>query len=105
VSPATESTPVRLTGKVEDVDLGGASVAKVYALNDDESKPQNLTVFLAAPVLGLVQERAKGRPIDVPLSDLQLQGFAIREVSPLDPSGWMRVQLVRTSPSPAAGVH
>jgi hypothetical protein len=105
VRPETESTPIRLTGKIEEIDLGGANTAKVYGLGDDESKAQSLTLFLAAPVLGLVQEKVKGRTIDVPLSNLKLQGFAIREVSPLDPSGWMRVQLVRTSASPAAGIQ
>jgi hypothetical protein len=105
VRPQTESTPIRLAGKIEDIDLGGASTAKVYALGDDESKAQHLTLFLAAPVLGLLQEKVKGQKIDVPLSNLQLQGFTIGHVSPLDPTGWMRVQLVRTSASPGAGVH
>jgi hypothetical protein len=97
VSPASPTSPVRIKGKIEDVDLGGASTAKVYALGDDEAKAQSLTIFLAAPVLGLFQERAKGRPVDVPLNDLDLKGFRFREVSPLDPTGWMRVQLVRTA--------
>jgi hypothetical protein len=102
VVPGTATSPPHLVGKIEEVDLGGASVAKVFALGDDESKAQSLTIFLAAPVLGLFQERTKGQPIDVPLNDLPLEGFAIRAVSPLDPSGWMRVQLVRTAAAPAA---
>jgi hypothetical protein len=105
VRPETEKTPIRLTGKIEDMDLGGGSVAKVYALGDDERKAQSLTLFLAAPVLGMLQEKVKGQTIDVPLSNLKLEGFAISHVSPLDPSGWMRVQLVRTSASPAAGIQ
>jgi len=105
VAPETQSSPVRLTGKIESFDPGTNPNTKVYALNDDESKAQELTIFSAAPVLGFLRTRIEGRPIDVPLSNLQLRGFAIREVSPLDPTGWIRVQLVRTSASlpPAIG--
>ena len=105
VTPETQTSPVRLAGKIESFDPGINPNAKVYALNDDESKAQELTLFSAAPVLGFLRTRIEGRPIDVPLSNLQLRGFAIREVSPLDPTGWIRVQLVRTSASPAAGIQ
>ena len=55
--------------------------------------------------MGIFRSKVQGQPIDVPLSNLQLHGFAIREVSPLDPTGWIRVSLVRTSSSPAAGIR
>ena len=105
VTPETQSSPVRLSGKIESFDPGTSPNTKVYALNDDESKAQELTIFSAAPVLGFLRTRIEGRPIDVPLSNLQLRGFAIREVSALDPTGWIRVQLVRTSASPTAGIQ
>jgi hypothetical protein len=103
VTPEAESKPVRLTGKIEEFEPG--TTAKVYAINDDESKAEHLTIFNAAFILGFVRTKIQGQPIDVPLSNLELRGFAIKSVSPLDPTGWMRVQLVRTSASPAAGVH
>jgi hypothetical protein len=105
LTPDAQTNSVRLAGKIESFDPGTNPNTKVYALNDDESKPQELTIFSAAPVLGFLRTRIEGRPIEVPLSNLQLRGFAIREVSKLDPSGWIRVQLVRTSASPTAGIQ
>jgi hypothetical protein len=101
LAPESETSPVRFTGKIEEFDPGPG--AKVYALNEDESEARALP--LAFVVLGVVRSRVQGQPINVPLSNLQLRGFAIREVSPLDPTGWVRVKLVRTSPSPAAGIQ
>jgi hypothetical protein len=101
LAPESETSPVRFTGKIEEFDPGPG--AKVYALNEDETKAQALP--FAFVVLGVIRSRVQGQPIDVPLSDLQLRGFAIRDVSPLDPTGWVRVNLVRTSPSPAAGIQ
>jgi hypothetical protein len=56
-------------------------------------------------VLNIFKSRLRGQPVDIPLSNLQLRGFAIREVTSLDPTGWIRVNLMRTSLSPAAGIH
>jgi hypothetical protein len=103
LTPAAQTNPVRLSGKIEEFDPGPGS--KVYAINEDETKAQPLTNFTSAFVLGILRSRVQGQLVDVPLSNLQLQGFAIREVSPLDPTGWIRAQLVRTSPSPAAGIR
>lgn len=103
VTTETQSSPVRLSGKIEEVDLGPQ--AKVYALTDDEAKAQQLNAFTASFVKGILQTKLQGQPVDVPLSNLQLRGFAIRDVSPLDPTGWIRVNLARTSASPAAGIQ
>jgi hypothetical protein len=103
ITAQTNTEPVRLSGRVEDFDPGPG--ARVFAVNEDEDKPQPLTAFTSSFVLGIFRTRVKGQPVNLPLSNLKLQGFAIREVSPLDPSGWIRVNLVRTSVSPAAGVH
>ena len=40
-----------------------------------------------------------GRPFDVPLQTDRLSGIQIQSVSPLDPTGWIRVQL-RTTGAP-----
>ena len=103
VTPQTEKEPVRLTGRIESFDPGPQ--AKVFAVNEDENKPTQLTTFASVFVLGIFRTKLQGQPIDVPLSNLQLRGFAIESVSPLDPSGWIRANLVRTSESPAAGVN
>jgi hypothetical protein len=98
-----QTTPVRLSGKIEEFDPGQG--VKVYAINEDEGKAQPLNAFTSSFVVGILRSKIQGQPIDIPLSNLQLQGFAIREVSPLDPTGWIRAQLVRTSASPTAGVR
>jgi hypothetical protein len=74
-------------------------------VDEDDSKAQPLTVFASALIMGVIRTKIQGQPVDIPLSDLKLRGFAIRGVSPLDPSGWIRVNLARTSTSPAAGIQ
>ncbi len=103
VSPQTQKEPVRLSGRIESFDPGPQ--AKVYAVNEDETKAEPLTVFTTTVALSAFRSKLQGQPIDIPLSNLKLQGFAIKAVSPLDPSGWIRAQLVRTSSSPEAGVR
>jgi hypothetical protein len=103
IAMQTEKSPVRLTGQVEEFDPGNG--AKVFAINQDESKPQQLQPFPSVIALGVLKNKLRGQPINVPLSNLQLRGFAIQEVTALDPSGWIRVNLVRTSSSPRAGIH
>jgi hypothetical protein len=103
VEPRTDKEPLRLTGRIEGFDPGPQ--ARVYSLNDDESKPTALTPIATVFVLGIMRSKLQGQPIDVPLSNLQLRGFTITSVSPLDPSGWIRVNLARTSVSPGAGIQ
>ncbi|MBV8231306.1 MAG: hypothetical protein JO329_15100, partial [Planctomycetaceae bacterium] len=103
VEPATQTNPVRLSGRIEGFDFGPNT--RVFGINEDESKAAPLTAFTGTFVLGVFRGRVQGQPIDLPLSNLQLRGFAIRSVSPLDPSGWIRANLVRTSISPAAGLQ
>ncbi len=103
ITPETQTTPVRLSGRVEEFNPGPG--AKVYTINEDESKPRPLPDAAAFGVFVVLASKLKGQPIDVPLSTLKLQGFAIQRVSDLDPSGWIRVQLVRTSNAPTAGIQ
>ena len=103
ITAQTEKEPVRLSGRIEGFDPGPG--AQVYAVDQDEPKAVALNAFSSSVILGVFRTKVQGQPIDVPLSQLKLEGFAIRDVSPLDPSGWIRVNLVRTSTSPAAGIH
>jgi hypothetical protein len=103
ITGQTEKEPVRLAGKIEGFDPGPKG--QVFAVNEDESKAEPLAPFTSTIFFGVLRSRLQGQPIDVPLSNLKLQGFAITGASALDPSGWIRVNLVRTSESPAAGVH
>ncbi|GAC1465699.1 MAG: hypothetical protein NVSMB9_05560 [Isosphaeraceae bacterium] len=103
VEAQTERDPLRLTGRVEGFDPGPR--ARVFAVNEDENQPAPLTAFTGSFVMGVFRSKVQGQPIDVPLSNLQLRGFAIQSVSPLDPSGWIRVNLVRTMMNPAPGLQ
>lgn len=92
VQPATGTLPVRISGRVENFEAGPG--AKVFALNDDESKPVELNAISRTLVLGIATRRIKGQPIDQPLSALNLPGYTLRSVSPLDPTGWLRIVLM-----------
>jgi hypothetical protein len=91
VAPAQNDQPIRLKGKVEGFDAGPG--AKVFAINDDEAKAQQLSALTAQIVLAGFRGKIQGQPIDVPLADLNIPGFTLNSVSPVDPSGWMRVIL------------
>ncbi len=91
VAPATGDLPVRLTGRIESFDAGPGS--KVIAINDDETKGSALTAFTATTVMNVFGQKLKGQPIDAPLGDLKIPGFTLTSVSPIDPTGWMRVVL------------
>jgi hypothetical protein len=101
VEEAKENLPIRLQGRIEGFDPGPGS--KVYALNEDENKPQALNAFAANLVFAVFGNKLKGQPIDVPLGNLAIPGFTLSKVSNLDPSGWMRVVLApnENSPPPA----
>jgi hypothetical protein len=94
---------LRLRGKIEEFTPGPG--AEVVAITDNENKGTPLTRFTVAFVMGALGARVRGQTIDVSLDQRKLPGWAIRSVSPLDPSGWMRINLVRTAgaatPAPA----
>ena len=94
----TTSPTLRLKGKIEEFNPG--TNPTVLAINDDETKATPLTRFTSAFVMTALGTRIRNQNIDVALDQLKIPGFAIRSVSPLDPSGWMRVNLVRTAVGP-----
>jgi hypothetical protein len=83
--------PPQLHAKVEDFAPGITS--EVLAITDDETKAMVLSRFSGSIVLGGMGMRLRSQPINVSLAQLHLPGFSIRSVSPLDPSGWLRVGL------------
>jgi hypothetical protein len=96
VAPAQAGQPMTLHGRIENFDPGPGS--QVFAINDDEAKAAELTKLAASFIGVALNVQLKGKPIDVPMSNVKLQGFAIDSVSNLDPSGWMRVVLHPTGP-------
>ena len=88
----------QLHAKVQDFSPG--TNAEVLAIDNDETKAVALSRFSAAVVLGAIGGRLRTLPIDVALDQLKLPGFSIRSISPLDPSGWVRVGLLRNADAP-----
>ncbi len=102
VARNSDDEPLRVKARIESFDAGPRG--RVFAINEDENQATPMNAFAGNFVLVGFRSKLQGQPIDIPLSNLPLRGFALRSVSPLDPSGWIRVTLVRTSDSPAAGV-
>ena len=88
----------KVTAKVEEFNPG--TNADVLAIVDDENKGTSLSRFSAGIVMGTMGGRLRSQTIDVPLNQLKLPGIAVRSVSPLDPSGWVRVGLTRDALAP-----
>ncbi len=103
------STPgsLRLKGKIQEFNPG--TTGEVIAINDDENQGKPLTRFQSAIVMSAMGTKIRSQNIDINLDQLRLPGFKIQSISPLDPSGWARVNLVRAGigieqPQPARDV-
>ncbi len=84
--------PTEIDAKVEDFVPSGNS--KVQTIFDDENKPTTMGPFQANLALLGFKNKLTQVPIKVPLTSLNIPGFSLTQVSPLDPSGWMRVVLL-----------
>jgi hypothetical protein len=91
------ASPGALRARAQIEEFSPGINAEVLAINDDENKGTPLTRITNALVMGAMGAKIRNQKIDVTLDQLKLPGFAIHDVSPLDPSGWMRVNLVRTA--------
>jgi hypothetical protein len=79
--------------KVEDFNPG--TDGQVLAIADDEAKGTPLSRFSAAFVLGAFGGQLRLQSIDTTLDQVKVPGLIVRSISPLDPSGWVRVSLDR----------
>ena len=84
--------PLEFDAKVEDLVFSDNS--KVFTIADDEGDAKQMAPLQARFALAGFRTKLQQTPIKAPLTNLNLKGFDIGEVSPLDPSGWMRVVLV-----------
>lgn len=98
IEPAHEQVPIHLAGRIEAFDPGPN--AKVYAINEDESKAVPLTTFTSAIVLRVFGTKLQGQPVDVPLGAVNLRGYTLASASALDPSGWIRFVMAPTHERP-----
>ncbi|MDG3003990.1 hypothetical protein [Paludisphaera mucosa] len=88
-----------VTGKIEDLTV--PPTAQVVAIRESEADAQPLNRFSGALVITALLGRIRTQPIDASLDNVRIPGLAIRSISPVDPSGWVRVNLVRTIDQPA----
>jgi hypothetical protein len=97
--------PTEIDVKVED--FVHSTNSKVQTIFDDESKPTTIGPFQANFALLGFKTKLQQVPIKLPLTSLEIPGFNLTEISPLDPSGWVRVVLspngqpVNLAPKPA----
>jgi hypothetical protein len=91
VSTPAEGQPLKLNGKIVSFDPGPS--AKVLAIVDNEGDAQPLGTIQNTLVLGVLRSRIQSQVLDIPLDGLPLNGFAVNEVSALDPTGWIRIVL------------
>jgi hypothetical protein len=71
--------------------------ASVVAINESEAEARPLNRFSGALVITALLAKLRTQPIDTDVNNVRLPGLAITSVSPVDPSGWMRINLVRTA--------
>jgi hypothetical protein len=96
-SPKPDS--LLLHAKVEEFSPGAN--AQVLAITDDETKGVPLSRFSTGLVIATVGTRLRmQQPVEQALDQLDLRGFKISSLSALDPSGWVRVGLVRKPGAP-----
>ncbi len=94
VMPPTGEQPLRLSGKIESLDIG--TTAKVESVGTSEEESQPVGNLMRATAVSVLMGRVTGQAIELPLTAVQVpEGFAIKSVSALDPTGWVRLVLVR----------
>ena len=91
VATNASGPPTEIDAKVED--FVPSANSKVQTIFDDEAKPTTMGPFQANLALLGFKNKLQQVPIKVPLTSLTIPGFSLTEISPLDPSGWMRVVL------------
>ncbi len=85
------------------VDFVPSADSRVQAILDDENAATPLQPFIANIALGQFRTKLQQVPIKAPLTNLNVPGFDIAQVAPLDPSGWMRVVLMPNGQPVKAG--
>jgi hypothetical protein len=99
------STPdaLKLHAKVAEFNPGPN--VQVLAITDDDAKGVTLSRFSAGVVITAIAGKIRNQTVDLALDQLKLPGFSVRSISPLDPSGWLKVGLVRNPNSPLSPVN
>jgi hypothetical protein len=83
--------PTEIDAKLED--FVPSTNSKVQMILDDDTKPRTMGPFQANIALLGFKNKLQQVPIKVPLTAVTIPGFSLTKISPLDPSGWLRVVL------------
>jgi hypothetical protein len=108
----------RIKARIED--FSPSPACQVLAVNEDEKKPTPLTRFSTALVISAavarlrtlaieadldrLVERLRSLAIEADLDLLKVRGFAIQSITPIDPTGWLRVTIARVPEQGDEGV-
>lgn len=94
IQPGEPGQPIRVLGKIESLEMGPEATVETVGESEDDTKP--VSNLMRAGALAVLTSRVNNQTIDAPLNNVTIpQGFALKSVSPLDPSGWIRLVLSR----------
>jgi hypothetical protein len=94
VLPPSGDQPLRLSAKIESIEL--ALPNTVESVGEQEDSAEAVRTLNRAGAIAVLTGRVAGRTVAVPLTAVQVpQGFAVKSVSPMDPTGWIRLVLTR----------
>jgi hypothetical protein len=91
------TSPRTLRARIKVQDFAPGPGATVLAIDADETKAPSLSRFSTGIVLGALGARLRTRPFEIFPDQSPLGSFTVQSVSPLDPSGWALVKLVRVA--------
>jgi hypothetical protein len=99
IKPVTQPDgTIRLTGNLKE--FNPAPGSRVLAINDDEARALPLDPFRSVLIYQGFATAIRAKPLDVPLENVKIRGYAITSISDLDPTGWIRVVLTPTGERP-----
>jgi hypothetical protein len=90
-------SPRTLRARIKVQDFAPGPGATVLAIDADETKAPSLSRFSTGIVLGALGARLRTRAFELFPDQSPLGSFTVQSVSPLDPSGWALVKLVRVA--------
>ncbi len=100
VTPTKNGQSLSLKGGVSGFDLGGRETT-VSTLGAEESDAQQLNLVYRSGALAIVIEQLRDRTFSEEISlSGQLPGLLINSISEINPTGWIRISVVRDASRP-----
>lgn len=99
ITPDPSGGPGKVQARIVGFEAG--EDATVLAINEDEAQATALNRFTSTIVLAAFGSKLTGQTADLPVDTLNLPGFELTSISPIDPTGWMRIVLTPRANAPA----